>query len=76
MAKSPSYGRCEGKIQPSLAIAIATAALIYFRHFMVHACEKYWLLRKRAAAYVTRATFLSRAALLGIAPTGLVTYSR
>ena len=34
-AKSPSYGRCGEKIQPSLAIAIATAALIYSRHFMV-----------------------------------------
>ena len=32
--------------------------------------------RERAVAYTTRAKFLSRAALLGIAPTGLVTYSR
>ena len=32
--------------------------------------------RKRAAVCTTRAKFLSRAALLGIAPTGLVTYSR
>ena len=31
---------------------------------------------QRAAAYTTRAKFLSRAALLGIAPAGLVSYSR
>ena len=39
-----------------------------------YACEKYRL--KRAAAYATRAKFLSRAALLGLAPTGLVTSAR
>ena len=56
-------------------MAIATAALIYSSRFM--ACLlKIIAVRKRAAAYTTRAKFLSRAALLGIAPTGLVSYSR
>ena len=73
MALNLGYGRCGLTVQPSLAIA--TAALIYSRRFM--ACLlKITAVRKRAAAYTTRAKFLSRAALLGVAPTGLVTHSR
>ena len=60
-------------------MAIAIAALIY-SHFRFLAfrgmLEKNHPVRKCAAAYMTRAKFLSRAALQGVAPTGLVTYSR
>ena len=72
-ALSPGYFRYGGTIHPRLAIAIA--ALIYSKHFV--AClRKINPVRRCAAAYKTRAKFLSRAAILEIAPTGLVTYSR
>ena len=73
MALNPGYDRCRGTVQPSMAIS--TAVLIYSSCFM--ACLlKITAVRKRAAAYTTRAKFLSRAAVLGIAPMGLVSYSR
>ena len=54
--------------------------LSLFREFIpgisLHACEKFRLLRQRAAAYTTQAKFLSRAALLGFTPTGLVSSTR
>ena len=73
MALNPGYGRCNGTSQPSLAIT--TAALIYSRRFMT-CLLKITAVRKRAAACTTRAKFLSRAVLLGVALTGLVSYSR